>query len=73
MLDTNATVITPIMNGLARDYVLGQTPPSSIVYAAAWVLQQGRQGSGRALCGTGFHWASVRARSATQCAVGRRI
>ena len=75
VLVTNQTVMTPLLPGLLKDVTANQTPPSSIVYAPAWVYADSSYGTsqttagngmGRAICGNGFHWTAVLSQSVPQ-------
>jgi hypothetical protein len=72
VLTQNTTAVTHILPGLTLDLAKGgSTPPSSVVWAPAWIHTDGGSYGlganatntstvvGRALCATGFHWTTV--------------
>ncbi len=75
VLTQNVTAVTHILPGLTLDLAKGgSTPPSSVVWAPAWIYMDGGSygvnvngtntssnstSAGRAICATGFHWTAV--------------
>ena len=65
-MNTNATVISPIVLGLTRDPPSPNPMPSSIVFAPSWVYGRSSYGTpaggnrtGRSICATGYHWQTL--------------
>ena len=71
-LNTGQPVLTPVLLGLIRDVTMNQHPPSSLVYFPI-TLTAPTNGTGRAFCANGFHWATLLSQTVPQSIVSALI